>query len=244
MEDYREIQVEIKGRILEITLARPDRANSLTDDVWEELGHALSYNLEEDMAGVLLRGGEVFSTGWDLGVIQNWTIESALESLEKAETVMTLMEEAPQVVIAHVSGLALGAGADLVLGCDMIFSDRSGFFAWPEAALGLIPRRIEEMVAKVGLPRALGLFYGGQGQGLTGEKALEYGLITSLSDGNALSQILTSLEEASPSALKQIKKIARRKSSSGPETYAIRLTHPDSREGIQAFLEGRKPEWT
>jgi len=142
MAEYQSIIVEHDGPIARITLNRPDRLNSFTAAMHEELKEALN-EVPEARVIVLTGAGRGFCAGQDLNdravssgdhpVDLGMTVETAWNPLIRKLTSL------PQPVIARVNGVAAGAGANIALACDMVVAARSAKFIQSFSAIGLIP---------------------------------------------------------------------------------------------------------
>ena len=258
MAQYETIRFELHDRIARITLNRPDRLNSFTSQMHEELRDALE-NLGEARVVVLTGAGRGFCAGQDLNdravaaegqpVDLGMTVETSWNPLIRTLTTM------PQPVIARVNGVAAGAGANVALACDIVVAARSARFIQSFSAIGLIPDSGGTWVLPrlIGQARALGLAL--TGEPLSAEKAEEWGMIWKCVDDEALDSevdaIAHKLASLPPLGLASIKTMMR-------ETWAHTLDQEldrqrdamrrlgfsqDYREGVAAFLEKREPNF-
>jgi 2-(1,2-epoxy-1,2-dihydrophenyl)acetyl-CoA isomerase len=258
MAEYQNIIAQNDGTIARITLNRPDRLNSFTAAMHEELKEALN-EVAEARVIVLTGAGRGFCAGQDLNdravtsgdhpVDLGMTVETAWNPLVRKITGL------PQPVIARVNGVAAGAGANIALACDVVVAARSAKFIQSFSAIGLIPDSggTWALPRLVGQARAMGLAL--TGDPLPAEKAEEWGLIWKCVDDEALdaevdatAQKLASLP---PLGLAAIKEMIR---SSWSHTLDQELNHQrdamrrlgfseDYREGVAAFLEKRQPNF-
>ena len=258
MAQYETIQFELHDRIARITLNRPDRLNSFTSQMHEELRVALE-NLDDARVVVLTGAGRGFCAGQDLNdravtaegqpVDLGMTVETSWNPLIRTLTSM------PQPVIARVNGVAAGAGANVALACDIVVAARSVRFIQSFSAIGLIPDSGGTWVLPrlVGQARALALAL--TGEPLSAEKAEEWGMIWKCVNDEALDSevdaIAQKLASLPPLGLASIKTMMR-------ETWAHTLDQEldrqrdamrrlgfsqDYREGVAAFLEKREPNF-
>jgi 2-(1,2-epoxy-1,2-dihydrophenyl)acetyl-CoA isomerase len=189
---YDTIQFTIDAGIATLTLNRPERLNSFTRQMHEEVRAALGQvQADKSVRVLLLTGaGRGFCAGQDLN---DRAVEPGApgvdlgESVEKyyAPLVMTL-RTLPLPVICAVNGVAAGAGANLALACDIVLAARSASFIEPFCKLGLIPDTGGTWVLPrlVGPARAMGLAL--LGDKLPAEKAEQWGLIWRCVDDDAL----------------------------------------------------------
>jgi 2-(1,2-epoxy-1,2-dihydrophenyl)acetyl-CoA isomerase len=258
MAQYETIRFELHDRIARITLNRPDRLNSFTSQMHEELRDALA-NLDDARVVVLTGAGRGFCAGQDLNdravtaegqpVDLGMTVETSWNPLIRTLTTM------PQPVIARVNGVAAGAGANVALACDIVVAARSVRFIQSFSAIGLIPDSGGTWMLPrlIGQARALALAL--TGEPLSAEKAEEWGMIWKCVDDEAFDSevdaIAHKLASLPPLGLASIKTMMR-------ETWAHTLDQEldrqrdamrrlgfsqDYREGVAAFLEKREPNF-
>jgi 2-(1,2-epoxy-1,2-dihydrophenyl)acetyl-CoA isomerase len=255
---YETIRTERVGNVVRITLNRPDRLNSFTRAMHEELRDALA-KLEDARVLVLTGAGRGFCAGQDL----NDRAVAPGEAVDLGETVeeswnplIRTLAGMPQPVIAQVNGVAAGAGANIALACDLVIAAKSAKFIQSFSALGLIPDSggSWHLPRLVGQARALGLAL--TGEPLPAEKAADWGLIWKAVDDDQLATevdaVATKLASLPPLGLAAIKQIIRTSSSrtldeeldlQRDEMRRLGFTQ-DYREGVAAFLEKRTPKFT
>lgn len=254
MAEYDTIIFERSDDIARITLNRPDRLNSFTAHMHEELREALE-DAEGSRVVVLTGAGRAFCAGQDLNdravasdghpVDLGVTVETCWNPLIKQLT------DLPQPVIARVNGVAAGAGANIALACDMVIAARSAKFIQSFSAIGLIPDSGGSWILPrlVGHARAMGLAL--TGDALSAEQAEEWGLIWKCVDDDSLAgetdAIASKLASLPPLGLEAIKSIIRSSWSRSldeeldlqrDEMRRLGFTD-DYREGVAAFLEKR-----
>jgi 2-(1,2-epoxy-1,2-dihydrophenyl)acetyl-CoA isomerase len=257
--DYETIEFKLDDHVARITLNRPDRLNSFTAQMHEELRSALA-DAAEARVIILTGAGRAFCAGQDLNersvaaggapVDLGATVEAGWNPLITALTSM------PQPVIAEVNGVAAGAGANIALACDIVIAARSAKFIQSFSAIGLIPDSGGSWILPrlVGQARAMGLAL--TGEPLSAEKAAEWGLIWKCVDDEALGSeavsLAAKLASLPPLGLAAIKGIIR---STWQRTLDEELLlqrdemrrlgfTEDYREGVAAFLEKRTPNFT
>src|SRR5436190_2714836 len=250
--NYETIQFD-PGPVARITLNRPDRLNSFTKTMHEELQDALG-NLGDARVLVLTGAGRGFCAGQDV----NDRAVAPAEAVDLGETVQACwnplirtLTSLPQPVIARVNGVAAGAGANVALACDIVIAAKSAKFIQSFSGIGLIPDSggTWALPRLVGQARALGLAL--TGEPLPAEKAAEWGLIWKAVDDDALDAevdaVATKLASLPPLGLAAIKQIIRTSWSrkldeeldlQRDEMRRLGFTE-DYREGVAAFLEKR-----
>jgi len=252
---FEHLLVEVAGGIARITLNRPDRLNSFTAAMHEELRQALD-DLGDARVVVLTGAGRGFCAGQDL----NDRAVAPGEAVDLGETVeaswnplIRKLTSLPQPVIARVNGVAAGAGANIALACDICIAAKSAKFIQSFSAIGLIPDSGGTWVLPrlVGQARALGLAL--TGEPLLAEKAAEWGLIWRCVDDealdaevDALAAKVASLPPLGLAAIKQMIRASWQHSLDeelelqAGEMRRLGFTE-DYREGVAAFLEKRAP---
>jgi 2-(1,2-epoxy-1,2-dihydrophenyl)acetyl-CoA isomerase len=252
---YETIDFKADGPIARITLNRPERLNSFTRAMHDELRDALG-GLGDARVVVLAGAGRGFCAGQDLNdravapgeaVDLGDTVEGSWNPLVRALAAL------PQPVIARVNGVAAGAGASLAMACDLVVAARSAKFIQSFAAIGLVPDTggSWHLTRHLGQARAMGLAL--TGDPISAEQAAEWGLIWKCVDDAELDAAVDALAEKlaamPPLGLAAIKQMIR--SSWGrtldqeldlqrDEMRRLGFTE-DYREGVAAFLEKRAP---
>jgi 2-(1,2-epoxy-1,2-dihydrophenyl)acetyl-CoA isomerase len=255
---YETILFEASGPVARITLNRPDRLNSFTAQMHEELRDALR-TLGGARVLVLTGAGRGFCAGQDL----NDRAVAPGETVDLGETVETCwnplirtLTSLPQPVIARVNGVAAGAGANIALACDIVVAAKSAKFIQSFSAIGLIPDSggTWALPRAVGQARALGLAL--TGEPLAAEKAEEWGMIwKAVADGSLDSEvdaIAAKLASLPPLGLAAIKDMIRASWQYSLDEELERQAGAmrrlgfteDYREGVAAFLEKREAKFT
>jgi 2-(1,2-epoxy-1,2-dihydrophenyl)acetyl-CoA isomerase len=255
---YETIDFKADGPIARLTLNRPDRLNSFTMQMHEELRDALA-NLGDARVVVLTGAGRGFCAGQDL----NDRAVAPGKAVDLGETVtkcwnplIRTLTSLRQPVIARVNGVAAGAGANIALACDVVIAARSAKFIQSFSAIGLIPDSggTWALPRLVGQARALGLAL--TGDPLPAEQAAEWGLVWKAVDDEALDgevdAIAKKLASLPPLGLAAIKEMIRTSWQYSLDEELERQAGAmrrlgfteDYREGVAAFLEKRKPTFT
>ncbi len=255
---YETIDFKADGPIARITLNRPDRLNSFTAKMHEELRDALA-NLGAVRVVVLTGAGRGFCAGQDL----NDRAVAPGEAVDLGETVerywnplIRKLTGLPQPVIARVNGVAAGAGANIALACDIVVAAKSAKFIQSFSAIGLIPDSGGTWVLPrlLGQSRALGLAL--TGEPLPAERAAEWGLIWKAVQDKSLDQEVNAIADKlaclPPLGVAAIKEMIRSSWQYSLDEELERQAGAmrrlgfteDYREGVAAFLEKRKPKFT
>ena len=160
--NYETIEFKLDDHVARITLNRPDRLNSFTAQMHQELRSALA-DAAEARVVILTGAGRAFCAGQDLNERSVATDDRPVDLGTTVETgwnpLVTALTSMPQPVIAQVNGVAAGAGANIALACDIVIAARSASFIQSFAKLGLIPDSggTWSLPRLVGTARAIGL---------------------------------------------------------------------------------------
>jgi 2-(1,2-epoxy-1,2-dihydrophenyl)acetyl-CoA isomerase len=248
------------GKILEITLNRPDAYNALNLDMMNMLANTLSAGARDDsIKGVLVTGkGRAFCSGGDL----KWI------SQQKEEAGVVLHRLAPQFhlsileirrmekpVVAAINGIAAGGGFSLALACDFRVMGGSATLrqAYTSSGLSIDGGGSFALPRLVGLTRAMEIM--AFDEPISPAQALEWGLVTKVvPDSEVLSESTAMLTRLSKTSLHSFAWSKKLMNDSFNTTLEEQLelerqgisdcaAHPDGQEGLQAFVEKRKPSF-
>ncbi|MEQ1707887.1 MAG: 2-(1,2-epoxy-1,2-dihydrophenyl)acetyl-CoA isomerase PaaG [Terricaulis sp.] len=258
--DYETILFELKDAVARITLNRPDRLNSFTVQMHDELSRALELAVQGGARVLVLTGaGRGFCAGQDLSdrAVAPGGGADLGESLEQRyNPLVRRLASLELPVICAVNGVAAGAGANIALACDLVIAARSAKFIQSFANIGLIPDSggTWTLPRLAGQARALGLAL--TGEALTAERAEAWGVIWKCVDDDHLvaeTGALAAKFAAAPTAgLAATKKLIR---ESGARTFNAQLDierdaqsalgrTSDYKEGVAAFLEKRAAKFS
>jgi 2-(1,2-epoxy-1,2-dihydrophenyl)acetyl-CoA isomerase len=252
---YETIDFKADGAVARITLDRPDRLNSFTARMHEELRDALA-NLGDARVVVLTGAGRGFCAGQDLNdraVAPGETVDLGATVEISWNPLVRTLAALRQPVIARVNGVAAGAGASVAFACDLVVAARSAKFIQSFAAIGLVPDTggSWHLTRHLGQARAMGLAL--TGEPLSAEQAADWGLIWKCVDDADLDATVDGLADKlaamPPLGLAAIKQIIRTSwdrsldeelNLQRDEMRRLGFTE-DYREGVAAFLEKRQP---
>jgi 2-(1,2-epoxy-1,2-dihydrophenyl)acetyl-CoA isomerase len=255
---YETIEFKLEGAIARLTLNRPDRLNSFTVQMHEEVADALS-RLEGARVLVLTGAGRGFCAGQDLAdraVAPGEAVDLGASVELRYNPLIRTLVSLPMPVIARVNGVAAGAGANIALACDIVIAAHSAKFIQSFANIGLIPDSGGTWVLPrlVGQARALGLAL--TAEPLPAEKAAEWGLIWKAVPDEALDAEVDALAAKFATAptrgLARIKQMIRESwGHSLDEELDLQRDamrelgfSDDYREGVAAFMAKRPPNFT
>ena len=262
VKDYKNITVNKDNAVATITLNRPDKLNSFNTDMHEELSAALDDVAKDGVTRALLLtgAGRGFCAGQDLSdraVASDSDAAPDLSmSVEKYYNPLILKITSLEMpVICAMNGVAAGAGASVVMACDIVIAARSSSFILSFAKVGLVPDSGSSwhFSRAIGLPRAKALAM--LGNKLPAEKAEQWGLIYQVVDDESLSEeankLADHLSKQPTEALAIIKRLIHSSFDHSIEEQLERersamqylgKSH-DYREGVAAFMEKRAPNF-
>ncbi|HKF20999.1 MAG TPA: enoyl-CoA hydratase/isomerase family protein [Candidatus Angelobacter sp.] len=249
----KRITVEAQGALARVIFAHPP-LNVFDFQQMDELAAALKQiEQRREIIAVVLTGGErAFSAGVDVAV---HAPENVPTMLLKFHSLILALAKSPKITIAEVRGACLGGGAELAMVCDMCFTSEKAKWGFPEITLGCYPPvACTALAGLVGEKRAADLIF--TGRIFSGAEAAQWGLANSAhADGDLVQAIQGTLDhlfKLSPAALVHAKKafyawdsVHLDKGLARAEKIYIEelMQTEDAKEGIQAWLEKRKPEW-
>lgn len=243
-----------ENRLALLTLQRPP-LNVLNLAMLRELKEAVdSIRGDDGVDFLVLRGsgGRAFSAGVDVG---DHTREKVPQMLEAVHGVIRTLLSLPQITLAVVEGACLGGGCELATSCDLVIASEESFFSTPEINVGCYPP-----VALALFPIQLGYHRAAEmiltGKKISSREALTLGLVNRVAPAAEVNRVLDGivqeLKEKSRAvlriALKGLRETSLRNFSDAlqrsEELYLGELLKTeDVEEGVQAFLQKRKPRW-
>ena len=252
---YELILTETRGRVGLITLNRPQALNALNNPLMRELMDALeAFDKNEAIGAMVITGNEkAFAAGADIKEMADKSIEQMMDRDHVA--VFGRIRTIRKPVIAAVSGWALGAGCEVALACDMIVASESAKFGQPEINIGVIPGAggTQRLTRAVGKAIAMEMIL--NDRRLAAQEAYQFGMVNRVVPvENYLDEALKLAEEIAgraPVAVRAAKKMINQTfegtlsdglATEKQEFYNLFATE-DQKEGMQAFIEKRQPEW-
>ncbi|MEW6084631.1 MAG: enoyl-CoA hydratase-related protein [Chloroflexota bacterium] len=253
---YTSILVETRGRVGLVTLNRPQALNALNHALMRELMDALeAFDNNDTVGAMVITGSEkAFAAGAD---IKEMADESALDMTRNDHiAVFGRIRTIRKPVIAAVSGWALGGGCELALSCDMILASDSAKFGLPEITLGVIPGAggTQRLVRAVGKAIAMEMIL--NDRKLNAQEALHFGLVNRVIPvSDYLNEAIKLAEEIAgraPLAVRAAKRAINHSFESflkdgldeEKQIFYNLFGTEDQKEGMKAFVEKRKPNWT
>ncbi|MCJ0973064.1 gamma-carboxygeranoyl-CoA hydratase [Pseudomonas sp. PS1] len=254
-----ELEYSEKG-FATLWLNRPEKNNAFNAEMIRELVSAIDQiQADKTLRFLVLRGrGKHFSAGADLAWMQQSAkldFEANLTDARELAELMYSLYHLKLPTLAVVQGAAFGGAVGLVACCDMAIGAHDALFSLSEVRIGLAPAVISPFVVKAIGERATRR-YALTGERFGGERARDLGLLsesyaaTELDD--AMQGWLDNLMLNSPQAMRASKDLLREASSASLSPALRRYTEnaiarirvsPEGQEGLNAFLEKRKPKW-
>lgn len=246
------VQYESQDNVSTIRLARPEKLNAMTLEMWTAVADGVRRADEDGARAIVLTGrGRAFCAGDDISSLAE--IETPRDARELVDTVLgcfNAIECSPVPVIAKANGSAYGGGFELLFSADLTVVPRDAVFALPETRIGAYPFYGAKRLARlIGRQRAADLAL--TGREISAKEAVEWGLFaravedTDLDD--AVEEIVAALKRSSPASLETTKTWLNASLRFSGEDDAMRnglgylFSGPDAREGALSFLEDRDP---
>ncbi|MBK6615358.1 enoyl-CoA hydratase/isomerase family protein [Ottowia sp.] len=254
------LRIETQGHVATVVLSRPEVRNAFNDEVIAELSQAFVQLGEAPgvRAIVLMAEGPAFCAGADLNWMRrmaDYSREQNLEDAAKLAFMLRAIYECPKPTVARVQGDVYAGGMGLVAACDMAVSVDTAGFCLSEVRLGLIPATISPYVIRAMGPRAAHRYF------LTAERfdaaeALRIGFVHAVVPSARLDaqvgELVAALASASPNAVRECKKLVQDVAGRDITRLLIDRTvegiadiraSDEGKEGVQSFLNKRKPAW-
>lgn len=251
---FKNILIEKKDRVAEITINRPP-LNILNIETLMEFKEALKHlKKDKSLSVVIIRGAEerAFSAGVD---IKDHLPEKVDELIETFHEVFFSLIDLNIPTIAVVDGYALGGGCELAAACDMVIASEKSEFGQPEINAGVFPPVAAALYPKLmGRKKAFELIL--TGNNIEAKEAEKIGLVNTVVPSEKLEAtvdgLVNSLKRKSPVVLRLTRAAIyrgfdlefRKGLANVTDIYLGSLMNTeDSKEGLRAFLEKRKPTW-
>jgi methylglutaconyl-CoA hydratase len=252
--------VAVDKCVATVTLNRPEVRNAFNEALIAEITQTFQdLGQREDVRCIVLAAsGPAFCAGADLNWMRSmadYTREQNLADAGRLAAMMRTVYECPKPTIARIQGDVYAGGTGLVAACDMAVSADTANFCLSEVKLGLAPSTISPYVIRAMGARAAHRYF------LTAEKftaaeALRIGFVHEVVAVDALdakvAELSNALVNAGPEAVKHCKKLVQDVAGKGISPALVDLTiesianirvSAEGREGLQSFLQKRKPKW-
>lgn len=254
---YKYLLTEIGEKIGIVKINRPDVLNAVNIETILEIEDVMhDYCQRDEVQVVIITGeGKSFISGSDISRLKEMDSLKAREYSSTGQRVLTLIENEEIPVIAAVNGFALGSGCELAMACDIRIASEKAKFGQPEVKLGLIPGHAgtQRLARLVGVGKAKELIF--SGDIINAQEALRIGLVNAVYPSDTLLEeaknIARKILSVGPTAVRLAKTVINKGMDSPMataqayemEAFSILFSTGEAKEGMQAFLEKRKPEW-
>ena len=253
------VALTLDGPVAHVVLDRPEARNAFDAAMVRELHDAVgAASVRDDIRVIVLAGrGPVFCAGADvewMKAVAGFTRDESLADARRLFELFETIDRSPKAVVASVQGAALGGGAGLAAVADVVVAEEGARFGFTEVRLGLVPAVISPyVVRKIGASAARELFLTGERFGAA--RAAAIGLVHRVVRLDELDAAVDArvreLLQAAPGAVSAAKDLVRsvhgRPAESVQELVCERIAErrasDEGQEGLQAFLEKRKPGW-
>lgn len=232
------VRADLDGRVLQVTLDRPDARNAQTPATWAALAALGQACAGGDVDIVIFRGaGSAFSSGLDRRMftaegIPGQASLAAMATMPDGELADLIAEfqsafiwqrESPALTVAAVHGPAIGAGFQLALACDMLLATPDASFAMRETSYGLVPdlAGTQPLVQAVGYARAVDIC--ATGRQVSGDEGFRLGFVTRVVDDldAGIAEVVESIRSAPPGAVTALLPLLQRAESSSRTEQAL-----------------------
>jgi 2-(1,2-epoxy-1,2-dihydrophenyl)acetyl-CoA isomerase len=250
------VDVEVRDRVAQITLNRPEAGNALDLELATALREAAEGLQGSDVGAVVLTGaGGAFCVGGDLNYMREADAvgDAVLRLATQFHATLLALGALDAPVISAVRGAAAGGGMSLAIAADLVLAAESARFTLAYTAIGFSPDGGSSWT----LPRLVGVRKAAElmllNEPLTAAAARELGLVTRIVPDDALdaeaAALARRLADGPRHAYGAVKRLLRESATRGfaeqmdeeARTIAALAAAPDGREGVAAFLEKRKP---
>ena len=254
------LSVTQSGAVARITLTQPEVRNAFSDEIIAEITAAfVDVGSRPDVRAVVLAAeGPAFCAGANLNWMRRMADYTRAENVQdagKLAEMLRVIYECPKPTVARVQGDVYAGGMGLVAACDMAVAVDTAGFCLSEVKLGLIPATISPYVIRAMGARAAHRYF------LTAERfdaaeALRIGFVHEVVSAERLdatvADLLKALTSASPHAVKACKQLVQDVAERDITRLLIERTvegiadiraSDEGKEGVQSFLQKRKPAW-
>jgi enoyl-CoA hydratase len=253
---YEFILTKVRDRVGLVRINRPKQLNALNQETWAELTNACaSFDADQEIGCVVITGNErAFCAGADIKQLMGATVVDMLDN--PLVDYWDRLRRVSKPVIAAVSGYCLGGGNELAMTCDMIVASETAVFGQPEINIGVIPGAggTQRLTRAVGKALAMEIVL--NDRRLTAQEAYQWGLVNRvvpveryLDEALRLGNEIAARAPVAVRLAKEAVNYAFESDLAGGMAYERRLFYmlfatEDQEEGMQAFVEKRKAEWS
>ena len=249
------IKSDTVGRVARVRFDRIDKKNAITAEMYQQLGAALAAaEADPKVRAVLLHGtADCFTAGNDVADFLNVRREPGSSP---ARALFDVLPHMKKPVVAAVGGPAVGIGSTMLLHCDLVYAAPNARFQLPFVPLGIVPEFGSTFLLPLiaGYQRAAKLLL--LGRPFTAQEAQDAGIVSEVVPAEKLLdhafQTATALAELPPESIRLTKRLMKQRYADAlaatidEETriFTERLSSPEAKEAMSAFLEKRKPDFS
>ena len=250
---------KFKNKVCTLTINRPEQYNALDIDVLKELDAQFdAISNQNDCRAVILTGmgDKAFIAGADIKAMSQMDINAARTFSKFGQDLTVKIEEFEIPVIAAVNGYALGGGCEFAMACHIRYASDNAVFGQPEVGLGLIAGfgGTQRLPGLVGKGRALEILL--SGNSISANEACSMGLVNKVFTQSELisasEKLAESIAENAPISIRSTIKLVNNRTNTiiqqgllkEQDEFTDLFITDDTAEGLAAFIEKRKPEFT
>ena len=249
--EYQKLMLEKQDRVCLVKINHPEALNALNTVILQELDRAFDEIAADPETDVVILTGEgrSFVAGADIAEMSVMKAEEGRRFGELGAAVFRKIELMAKPVIAAVNGFALGGGCELAMACDIRIASAKAKFGQPEVGLGITPgfSGTQRLPRLVGLGKAKELIY--TAAVIHAEEACRIGLVNKVVEPEELMNecmaMAKTIAAKAPLAVRYAKEAINRGVETDMDTgmFGLCFATTDQKEGMEAFLWKRKPEF-
>ena len=257
--NFANLLYENQDGIAVITMNRPKALNALNQDTLDELNQVVDMLAKDSTVQVVIltgSGDKAFVAGADIAQMQSMSAMEGRNFGKLGQAVFNKLENLPQPVIAAVNGFALGGGCELAMACDIRIASEKAKFGQPEVTLGITPgfAGTQRLPRLVGKGRAKQLLY--TGDVIDAQEAYRIGLVNVVAPAEELmatAKVMAQKIQSRAAVAVQLCKAAVNEgldtdletgTAYEAEVFGLCFATADQKEGMAAFTEKRKAQFT
>jgi enoyl-CoA hydratase len=255
MMNYNTLIFELQKDIGIVKFNRPKQLNAINEEMIDEMEDLLNKIPQEVKVLILTGQGKAFIAGADISYLAKLSPLEARRFVRKGQELFFKIEALPIPVIACVNGFALGGGLEIAMSCDFIYCSKEAKLGQPEVNLGIMPgfggtQRLSRLVGKA-VAKELCM----TGRIISADEAKELGIVNKVFPKESLwdetMKVANEISNKGRISLRAIKRTIDRGFDldlrSGcymeADNFALCFASPDAKEGLNAFLEKRTPQF-
>ncbi|MEN6388897.1 MAG: enoyl-CoA hydratase-related protein [Syntrophomonas sp.] len=256
---YKNVLLDIQGRIATLTINRPKALNALNQDTLLDIKAAVEEvhnSAEVDVLIITGAGDKAFVAGADITAMVEMTAIEGRAFGQLGGEVTNLMETMPKPVIASINGFCLGGGCELAMACDFRICSHKSKFGQPEVGLGVTPGfgGTQRLPRLVGSGMAKQLLY--TGDVIDAQEALRIGMVNQVVASEQLQEQVLKIAQRIVARGQLSVRFCKDAVNSGmqmditramafeADIFGLCFATSDQKEGMRAFMEKRKADFT